>query len=58
VKERISDGRLFQTEGHTIEKALCCLMAIRLHHDRNIHVQHSQGKVYFSPKMIELMQAH
>jgi len=28
-KERISDWRLFQADGPTIEKALCCLMAVR-----------------------------
>jgi len=27
--EALQDGRLFQAEGPTIEKALCCLMAVR-----------------------------
>src|ERR1700733_13625546 len=28
-RERRSDGRLFQTEGSTTEKALCCITAVR-----------------------------
>ena len=33
-RERSSEGRLFQTEGPTIEKALFCLVAVRAHGTR------------------------
>src|SRR6218665_2205924 len=46
VRERISGGRLFQREGPTIAKALCCLMAVRAVCETNSLSAPSHGKVY------------